>query len=42
MAPERVFPGHGEVVHGPATSPQPKFLTRVVEGAVEVCLPGAG
>jgi nitrite reductase/ring-hydroxylating ferredoxin subunit/uncharacterized membrane protein len=32
----------GEVVHGPATSPQPKFLTRIVEGAVEVCLPGAG
>lgn len=32
----------GEVVHGPATSPQPKFLTRVIEGQVEVCLPGAG
>ncbi|MCZ2402459.1 Rieske 2Fe-2S domain-containing protein [Paenarthrobacter sp. Z7-10] len=32
----------GEVVHGPATSPQPKFLTRVVDGQVEVCLPGAG
>ena len=32
----------GEVVHGPATSPQPSFLTRLVDGAVEVCLPGAG
>ncbi|HEY5357814.1 MAG TPA: Rieske (2Fe-2S) protein [Streptosporangiaceae bacterium] len=32
----------GEVVHGPATSPQPKFQTRVLDGTVEVCLPGAG
>lgn len=32
----------GEVVHGPATSPQPKFKTRIAEGTVEVCLPGAG
>lgn len=32
----------GNVVHGPATSPQPKFQTRVIDGQVEVCLPGAG
>lgn len=32
----------GEVVHGPATSPQPRFQSRVVEGTVEVCLPDAG
>lgn len=32
----------GEVVHGPATSPQPKFQTRIVAGAVQVCLPHAG
>jgi nitrite reductase/ring-hydroxylating ferredoxin subunit/uncharacterized membrane protein len=32
----------GEVVHGPATSPQPAFETRVVDGAVEVRLPNAG
>ncbi|MEC5181796.1 Rieske 2Fe-2S domain-containing protein [Arthrobacter sp. CG_A4] len=32
----------GEVVHGPATSPQSSFLSRVVDGAVEVCLPNAG
>jgi nitrite reductase/ring-hydroxylating ferredoxin subunit/uncharacterized membrane protein len=32
----------GEVVHGPATSPQPRFETRVVGGVVQVCLPGAG
>ena len=32
----------GEVVHGPATAPQPRFDTRVVDGLVEVCLPGAG
>jgi nitrite reductase/ring-hydroxylating ferredoxin subunit len=32
----------GEVVHGPATSPQPSFETRVVGGVVQVCLPGAG
>jgi nitrite reductase/ring-hydroxylating ferredoxin subunit/uncharacterized membrane protein len=31
----------GEVVHGPATAPQPHFDTRVVNGAVEVCLPTA-
>jgi nitrite reductase/ring-hydroxylating ferredoxin subunit/uncharacterized membrane protein len=34
--------GTGEVVHGPATSPQPKFTTRVVDGHVEIMLPGAG
>jgi nitrite reductase/ring-hydroxylating ferredoxin subunit len=32
----------GGVVHGPATAPQPAFATRVREGVVEVCLPGAG
>jgi len=32
----------GQVVHGPATSPQPSFETRVVDGAVEVRLPNAG
>jgi nitrite reductase/ring-hydroxylating ferredoxin subunit/uncharacterized membrane protein len=32
----------GEVVHGPATSPQPVFETRVVGGRLEVRLPGAG
>jgi len=32
----------GEVVHGPATSPQPRFDTRVVDGTVEVRLPDAG
>ncbi|HEY5222374.1 MAG TPA: Rieske (2Fe-2S) protein [Microbacteriaceae bacterium] len=31
----------GEVIHGPATSAQPKLLTRVSDGIVEVCLPGA-
>ncbi|HEV7623452.1 MAG TPA: Rieske 2Fe-2S domain-containing protein [Amnibacterium sp.] len=33
---------NGEVVHGPATSPQPVFETRVTGGAVEVLLPNAG
>ncbi len=32
----------GEVVHGPATSPQACFQTRVTDGTVEVCLAGAG
>lgn len=32
----------GEVVHGPATAPQPRFDTRIVGGVVEVSLPGAG
>lgn len=32
----------GEVVHGPATVGQPKFETRVIDGILEVCLPGAG
>ncbi|MDJ0358371.1 Rieske 2Fe-2S domain-containing protein [Paenarthrobacter sp. PH39-S1] len=32
----------GDVMHGPATSPQPSFRTRITEGTVEVCLPGAG
>lgn len=29
----------GEVIHGPATSPQPRFESRVVDGAVEIRLP---
>ena len=32
----------GAVIHGPATAPMPRFSTRVVEGNVEVMLPGAG
>jgi nitrite reductase/ring-hydroxylating ferredoxin subunit len=32
----------GTVLHGPATAPQPVFRTRVHEGTVQVCLPGAG
>lgn len=32
----------GEVVHGPATSPQPVFETRVLDGTLEVCLANAG
>ncbi|MEF2978979.1 Rieske 2Fe-2S domain-containing protein [Subtercola sp. YIM 133946] len=32
----------GEVVHGPATSPQPRFDVRVTDGQVEVLLPNAG
>jgi nitrite reductase/ring-hydroxylating ferredoxin subunit/uncharacterized membrane protein len=31
----------GEVVHGPATTAQPRFRTRVVNGVLEVDLPGA-
>ncbi len=30
----------GEVVHGPATAPQHRFRTRVVDGMIEVSLPG--
>jgi nitrite reductase/ring-hydroxylating ferredoxin subunit len=32
----------GTVVRGPATSPQPAFITRAVNGIVQACLPGAG
>jgi nitrite reductase/ring-hydroxylating ferredoxin subunit/uncharacterized membrane protein len=32
----------GAVIHGPATAPMPHFLSRVVDGTVEVSLPGAG
>jgi nitrite reductase/ring-hydroxylating ferredoxin subunit/uncharacterized membrane protein len=32
----------GGVVHGPSTSPMPRFDTRVVDGDVEVRLPGDG
>ena len=31
----------GQVVHGPATSPQPRFETRVVDGELQVRLPHA-
>jgi len=31
----------GRVVHGPATAPQPRLETRVVDGRLEVRLPGA-
>jgi nitrite reductase/ring-hydroxylating ferredoxin subunit/uncharacterized membrane protein len=33
---------NGEVIHGPATAPQPRFETRVTAGTVEVLLPHAG
>ena len=32
----------GRVAHGPATAPQPVFRTRVADGILQVCLPGAG
>jgi nitrite reductase/ring-hydroxylating ferredoxin subunit/uncharacterized membrane protein len=32
----------GAVAHGPATAPQPAFETRETDGAIQVCLPGAG
>lgn len=32
----------GAVKHGPATAPQPAFRTRVTQGTIQVCLPGAG
>ncbi|HEY1920663.1 MAG TPA: Rieske (2Fe-2S) protein [Streptosporangiaceae bacterium] len=32
----------GSVVHGPATAPQPSFQTRLRDGVVQICLPGAG
>lgn len=32
----------GGVIHGPATSAQPRFSTRITTGIVEICLPGAG
>jgi nitrite reductase/ring-hydroxylating ferredoxin subunit len=32
----------GSVARGPATAPQPAFLTREAGGAIQVCLPGAG
>jgi nitrite reductase/ring-hydroxylating ferredoxin subunit len=32
----------GAVTRGPATAPQPVFRTRVVDGMVQACLPGAG
>lgn len=32
----------GAVVHGPATAPQPSFRTRLRDGVVQICLPGAG
>jgi nitrite reductase/ring-hydroxylating ferredoxin subunit len=32
----------GAVERGPATAPAPVFSTRVIEGIIQVCLPGAG
>jgi hypothetical protein len=32
----------GSVARGPVTAPQPTFDTRVVDGAMQVRLPGAG
>ncbi|HEX3964492.1 MAG TPA: Rieske (2Fe-2S) protein [Trebonia sp.] len=32
----------GTVARGPATAPQPAFSTRVNDGTLQVCLPGAG
>lgn len=32
----------GAVARGPATAPQPAFRTRIAEGTLQVCLPGAG
>lgn len=39
---QSVFSLHtGEVIHGPATSAQPRFNTRITNGMVEISLPGA-
>jgi len=32
----------GAVARGPATAPQPAFRTRIADGIVQACLPGAG
>ena len=32
----------GSVARGPATAPQPAFEVREADGAIQVCLPGAG
>jgi nitrite reductase/ring-hydroxylating ferredoxin subunit len=32
----------GAVARGPATAPQPAFRTRVADGTLQACLPGAG
>jgi len=32
----------GSVARGPATAPQPVFRTRISDGIIQVCLPGAG
>ena len=32
----------GEVVHGPATAAEPALKSRIVDGVVEVLMPGAG
>lgn len=34
--------GDGSVARGPATAPQPAFMTRIRDGVIEVCLPDAG
>jgi len=33
---------NGSVARGPATAPQPAFQVREADGAIQVCLPGAG
>jgi hypothetical protein len=32
----------GTVARGPATAPQPVFRTRIADGNLQACLPGAG
>jgi len=32
----------GTVARGPATAPQPNFRTRIADGTLQACLPGAG
>jgi nitrite reductase/ring-hydroxylating ferredoxin subunit len=32
----------GTVARGPATAPQPMFRTRITDGTLQACLPGAG
>ena len=34
--------GDGTVARGPATADQPVFGTRIRDGMIQVCLPGAG
>jgi nitrite reductase/ring-hydroxylating ferredoxin subunit len=32
----------GTVARGPATAPQPAFISRAADGILQACLPGAG